>query len=236
MLGMTPSRIVSGGAVLALALALVLPASAGAASANTAALQSALTALGLYTGFVDGVRGPLTRSAVIRFQRRRHIAVDGIAGPQTRRALGRRGRPRLGSRVMGVGKRGWDVAALQFLLQRRGFGPGAADGIYGGLTQAAVDARAGVGRHRRRRPRRPGDHPRAARGRQPAAAGQRGPGAFLASRAGSDRRRLRGAARGRPSPPGRWTSRRPTARGSAPRPPVPPSSPPPTTAATATSW
>ena len=148
MVGMTPSRIVSGGAVLALALALVLPASAGAASANTAALQSALTALGLYTGFVDGVRGPLTRSAVIRLQRRRNIAVDGIAGPQTRRALGRRGRPRLGSRVMGVGKRGWDVAALQFLLQRRGFGPGAADGIYGGLTQAAVtraQGSAGIG-------------------------------------------------------------------------------------------
>jgi murein DD-endopeptidase MepM/ murein hydrolase activator NlpD len=135
---MTPARILSGGAVLALALALVLPASAGAASANTAALQSALTALGLYRGFVDGISGPLTRSAVIRLQRRKHIAVDGIPGPQTRRALGRRGRPRLGSRVMRVGNRGWDIAALQFLLQRRGFGPGAADGIYGGLTQAAV--------------------------------------------------------------------------------------------------
>jgi murein DD-endopeptidase MepM/ murein hydrolase activator NlpD len=135
---MTPARVLTGGAVLALALALMLPASARAASAGTAALQSALTALGLYKGFVDGVSGPLTRTAVIRFQRRSHIAVDGIPGPQTRRALGRRGRPRLGSRVMRTGNRGWDVAALQFLLQRRGFGPGAADGVYGGLTQAAV--------------------------------------------------------------------------------------------------
>ena len=135
---MTPARMLSGGAVVALALALLLPAPAGAASAKTAALQSALTSLGLYTGFVDGVSGPLTRRAIIRFQRRRDIAVDGIAGPQTRRALGRRGRPRLGSRIMRVGHRGWDVAALQFLLQRRGFGPGAADGVYGGLTQAAV--------------------------------------------------------------------------------------------------
>ncbi len=138
MLDMSLARMSSATVVLVVALALALPASAGAASAHTAALQSALTALGLYKGFVDGVRGPLTRSAIIRFQRRRHLAVDGIAGPQTRRALGRRGRPRLGRRLMRMGQRGWDVAALQFLLQRRGFGPGAADGMFGGLTQAAV--------------------------------------------------------------------------------------------------
>jgi hypothetical protein len=121
-----------------LALALALPSQANAASANVAALQSALTALNLYRGFVDGVRGPLTRSAVIRFQRRKGLLVDGIAGPQTRRALGRRGRPRLGSRVMRVGHGGWDVAALQFLLLRRGYGPGRIDGAFGPLTQAAV--------------------------------------------------------------------------------------------------
>ena len=103
-----------------------------------AALQAALTRLHLYQGFVDGVRGPLTRKAVVRFQRRRGLAVDGVAGPQTRHALGRYGRPRLGSRVMKIGSRGWDVAALQYLLQRKGYGPGIADGIFGGLTQAAV--------------------------------------------------------------------------------------------------
>jgi hypothetical protein len=135
---MPPVRALKRGAVLALAFALLVPSSASAASANVAALQSALTALGYYKGFVDGIRGPLTRSAVVHFQRRRHLLVDGIVGPQTRHALGRRGRPRLGRRVMHVGSRGWDVAALQFLLQRRGFGPGIADGIFGGLTQAAV--------------------------------------------------------------------------------------------------
>jgi murein DD-endopeptidase MepM/ murein hydrolase activator NlpD len=126
------------GAVLALVAALALPSPARSASANVAALQSALTTLNLYKGFVDGVRGPLTRSAVIRFQRRRGLLVDGIAGPQTRRALGRRGRPPLGRRVMRVGHVGWDVAALQFLLLRRGYGPGRVDGAFGPLTRAAV--------------------------------------------------------------------------------------------------
>jgi Peptidase family M23/Putative peptidoglycan binding domain len=123
---------------LALVVALALPSQAGAASANVAALQSALTSLNLYEGFVDGVRGPLTRAAVVRFQRRHRLLVDGIAGPQTRRALGRRGRPSLGSRVMSTGDQGWDVAALQFLLLRRGYGPGRIDSAFGPLTQAAV--------------------------------------------------------------------------------------------------
>jgi Peptidase family M23/Putative peptidoglycan binding domain len=128
----------AGAAVVALVAALFFPASAEAGRANVAALQSALTKLHFYTGFVDGVRGPLTRSAVMRFQKRRGLLVDGIAGRQTRRALGRYGRPALGSRVMRLGNKGWDVAALQYLLQRRGYGPGTADGVFGGLTQAAV--------------------------------------------------------------------------------------------------
>jgi peptidoglycan hydrolase-like protein with peptidoglycan-binding domain len=128
----------SGATVLALVAALILPAPAEAGRANVAALQAALTRLHLYRGFVDGVRGPLTRSAVVRFQRRRGLLVDGIAGPQTRHALGRYGRPALGSRVMRLGNRGWDVAALQYLLQRKGYGPGTADGVFGGLTHAAV--------------------------------------------------------------------------------------------------
>ena len=131
-------RVTSGGVVVALVVALWLPSQAAATSANVAALQAALKSVGAYPGFVDGVRGPLTRGAVMGFQRRHGLLVDGIAGPQTRRALGRRGGPPLGSRVMRLGQRGWDVAALQFLLQRRGYGAGAADGVFGGLTQAAV--------------------------------------------------------------------------------------------------
>ncbi len=113
-----------------------------------AALQAGLKQMRLYDGYVDGVRGPLTRRAVVSFQRRRGLAADGIAGPRTRRALGWRGRPGLGSRTMRTGNRGWDVAALQYLLQRAGHGAGRADGLFGPLTRAAVmraQGAAGIG-------------------------------------------------------------------------------------------
>ena len=97
-----------------------------------------MRALGLYESTIDGIAGPLTRGAVRTYQRRRGLQVDGIAGPRTRRALGRRGGPRLGSRMMHKGMRGWDVAALQFLLAGRGYGPGGFDGGFGPNTKAAV--------------------------------------------------------------------------------------------------
>jgi peptidoglycan hydrolase-like protein with peptidoglycan-binding domain len=133
---MGPIRATVASALLLAALA--LPQQAAADRASVAALQTALRSLDLYGGFVDGVRGPLTRGAVVSLQRRRGLAADGIAGPQTRGALGWRGRPSLGSRAMSDGARGWDVAALQYLLQRGGYGPGTADGWFGGLTAAAV--------------------------------------------------------------------------------------------------
>lgn len=119
-------------------IALLAPAPVAASPARVAALQSALQGLKLYGGSVDGIKGPLTRDGVRSLQRRRGLHVDGVFGPQTRRALGWRGRPGLGSRVMRYGERGWDVAALQFLLQRAGHGPGRADGLFGPLTRAAV--------------------------------------------------------------------------------------------------
>ncbi len=106
--------------------------------AGVAALQVALRARRLYAGTVDGVTGPMTRDAVRRLQARRGLAVDGIAGPQTRRALGWRGRHLLGSRVIAPGARGWDVAALQFLLAWQGFPSGAFDGELGPRSTDAL--------------------------------------------------------------------------------------------------
>src|SRR5829696_1906221 len=127
--------------VLALVVVAVLaaPASASAASAaDVAALQVALRARGFYGGAVDGVAGPATVAAVQRLQRRRGLPADGVAGPRTRRALGRRGRPRLGSRPLTLRDRGWDVAGLQFLLATHGFPPGTFDGGFGAHTDAAL--------------------------------------------------------------------------------------------------
>jgi murein DD-endopeptidase MepM/ murein hydrolase activator NlpD len=104
------------------------PAQAGS---RAAALQVALHAKGLYRGSIDGIAGPGTRAAVRHLQARRGLVVDGIVGPATRRALGRRGRPSLGRREIGRGDRGWDVAALQFLLETHGFPLGPVDGVLG---------------------------------------------------------------------------------------------------------
>jgi peptidoglycan hydrolase-like protein with peptidoglycan-binding domain len=116
--------------------------------AGVAALQVALRERGLYLGTVDGVRGPMTSDAVRRFQARRGLAVDGVAGQRTRRALGWRGRHLLGSRVIRPGARGWDVAALQFLLAWQGFPSGPFDGDLGPRSTTALrrfQASAGLG-------------------------------------------------------------------------------------------
>jgi len=124
-------------AAAGLVLATAAPAQARG-SPSVAALQVALRAEGLYAATVDGVAGPATRAAVVAFQRRAHLAADGIAGPRTRRALGRRGRPALGARIIHGRARGWDVAALQFLLAWRGFPSGPIDGGFGPRTAAAL--------------------------------------------------------------------------------------------------
>jgi peptidoglycan hydrolase-like protein with peptidoglycan-binding domain len=121
-----------------IAALLALPATASAGSGHIAALQVAMRSLGLYPHPVDGVSGPWTQQAVRTFQTQHGLAVDGVAGPRTRAVLGWRGRPLLGARPMRNGKRGWDVAALQFLLNSRGFGPGDFDGGFGPNTASAL--------------------------------------------------------------------------------------------------
>jgi peptidoglycan hydrolase-like protein with peptidoglycan-binding domain len=130
-------RVLSGGIALAVVVALALPAPS-LAGPKVAAVQVALKRIGLYNATVDGVRGPQTKSAIVSFQRRRGLAVDGVVGPQTRSAFGKRGRPAFGSRTMKRGDRGWDVAAMQYILARRGYPPGAIDAVFGPMTDTAL--------------------------------------------------------------------------------------------------
>ena len=97
-------------------------------------LQRRLVLAGDSPGPIDGLYGPLTRSAVMRFQASRGLAVDGIVGPQTW-TLTR-------SIVLSPGLRGHDPADLVRTLQRRlaaaGFAPGPIDGQFGVVTEQAV--------------------------------------------------------------------------------------------------
>ena len=105
---------------------------------QVAGLQVALYRYGHYAGPVDGIAGPMTKSAIVNFQRAAGLPPDGVAGPQTRRALGRLGRPLFGSRMLRRGMIGWDVSVLQFLLARRGFAPPSLNSNFGAATERLV--------------------------------------------------------------------------------------------------
>ena len=99
-------------------------ATAGSANAalnpQHAGLQVALRAQGLYLGPIDAIIGPKTVAAVRAFQRTHGLRATGIADLATRRQLGPLGTPLFGSRSLSRGAFGWDVAVLQFLLNRHG--------------------------------------------------------------------------------------------------------------------
>ncbi|HLM36191.1 MAG TPA: peptidoglycan DD-metalloendopeptidase family protein [Gaiellaceae bacterium] len=119
------------------ALVLASPA-LGSRDAGLAALQVALQSRGLYTGSIDGIRGPATTRAIKRFQRRVGLPADGVPRATTRLALGAYGKHLLGSRRLTRGAAGWDVAALQFLLAWHGFPSATIDGGLGDRTVRAL--------------------------------------------------------------------------------------------------
>ena len=129
-------RIVVIAAAVA-ALGLAGPAAA-AQSAKVAALQVALRANGLYQGEIDGIAGPITRGALVRFQRSNGIRATGKVGYVTRCKLGTLGRPLLGQRQLASGRVGWDVASLEFRLRRFGLAVRKVDGRFDAATAAAL--------------------------------------------------------------------------------------------------
>ena len=125
--------------VVTAALGLAFAGHAAAApSARIAALQVALRSHGLYAGAVDGVDGPLTRKALLTFQRNHRIRATGKAGMATRCKLGRLGTPLLGQRVLSRGRVGWDVTSLEFRLRRYGLAAKRVDGRFDVATAVAL--------------------------------------------------------------------------------------------------
>jgi peptidoglycan hydrolase-like protein with peptidoglycan-binding domain len=103
------------------------------------AVQRQLNRLGYRAGDVDGLFGPITESAVRRFQQATGLGVDGIVGPQTRQALKARTAGYLG-RGAGYSKAaGSDrVRGMQRSLNRLGYRAGRVDGLFGPITESAV--------------------------------------------------------------------------------------------------
>jgi peptidoglycan hydrolase-like protein with peptidoglycan-binding domain len=107
-------------------------------------LQNQLQQLGFFQANATGFYGPLTETAVRRFQRDRNLTVDGIAGSSTQAAIDRALSPNTttaysnNTRLLQRGDTGEAVTALQNQLQQLGFFQANATGYYGPLTEAAV--------------------------------------------------------------------------------------------------
>jgi peptidoglycan hydrolase-like protein with peptidoglycan-binding domain len=116
--------------------------SEGASGPNVRWLQYLLVRRTLSDNQIDGIFGPVTKTAVEQFQTDSSLAVDGIVGPATWSALGGDGAQ---PPTLTEGSDGTVVEKLQTALNegRGDFAPGsnpvlAIDGIYGPETATAV--------------------------------------------------------------------------------------------------
>ncbi|OLN27124.1 peptidoglycan-binding domain-containing protein [Desulfosporosinus metallidurans] len=103
-------------------------------------LQIRLTVAGFNPGKIDGVFGPLTKAAVLAFQKSKNLVQDGIVGIKTWSALGANCNktPMKQCPTLVQGNTGPAVVKLQELLRTYGFYSGMLDGIFGPITRAAV--------------------------------------------------------------------------------------------------
>lgn len=99
-------------------------------------LQQLLASAGLSPGTIDGIYGSKTALAVALFQARISLPETGSVDQATWNALSA-DPPEI---LLKRGDRGDQARALQLLLATAGYNPGPIDGIFGGLTEAAVTA------------------------------------------------------------------------------------------------
>lgn len=92
-------------------------------------LQERLLALGYYKGNTTGNFGPLTKEAVIRFQKDSGLTANGVVDRSTLAAL-----------VTPPKVRNFSVTQLQKQLKEKGFYQGPIDGVYNDDTKAAIKA------------------------------------------------------------------------------------------------
>ncbi len=105
---------------------------------NVRTLQQRLATAGFDPGPIDGIFGGLTESAVSRYQSAKGLPATGAVDQATWDLL--MTDPALPAVLFRRGDRGDGVRSLQLLLAASGMAPGPIDGIFGGLTEAAVSA------------------------------------------------------------------------------------------------
>ena len=118
-----------------------LTAQKATAAISVTTTQQCLKQLGYFRGPVTGNYGPLTQSAVTRFQKANRLPAIGTVGPRTEQLLRsqcNRGGGSNNSGNLRLGSSGAAVSNLQRNLQRLGYYNGPVNGNFGQLTQAAV--------------------------------------------------------------------------------------------------
>jgi peptidoglycan hydrolase-like protein with peptidoglycan-binding domain/subtilisin family serine protease len=109
---------------------------AGSSGAQVNMLQGILSILGYNPGPIDGIFGPKTNSAVIKFQQDHGLTEDGIVGLNTWNTMC----SPLASKadVLKSGSSGFQTELVQRILFSLGYNPGPIDGIFGPKTNSAV--------------------------------------------------------------------------------------------------
>ncbi len=130
----------------------------GDRGSEVSTLQTRLTSLGCYSGEVTGIFGPQTEAGVKSCQQQFNLTADGIAGPKTMVAFNGLGSsadlmpqtigntsatlPMVVADARQVllqrGDRGNNVTELQTRLEQLGYNTGGIDGVFGSMTEAAV--------------------------------------------------------------------------------------------------
>lgn len=120
----------------------------GVSGPEVTELQQRLQKLGYFDANITGYFGPLTKEAVIQFQKEKGLTANGVVGPETEVALRDRNKPAptpaakqpAGDNLLTQGDRGQPVQALQQNLRALGFYTGPLNGVFDNKTEAAVMA------------------------------------------------------------------------------------------------
>lgn len=134
-------------AVLGMATQVLAALEFGVSGSEVTNLQQQLQNLGYFNANATGYFGPLTKDAVIKFQKDQGLTANGVVGPETEKALRPKNKPSPNpvsqpaeDKLLVQGDRGQAVHNIQESLSGLGFYSGPPSGVFDDRTQAAVMA------------------------------------------------------------------------------------------------